>query len=594
MRLPAIALVFLAAGGVAVAQPAPFDPQRLAHPPGEAEARAVVAQAGAVGWEATAAQLENAALDLHRRAARTGQAWWNAARVAAFLAQSERAALVAWREALLAANHPLRVSEEVRRAPLEPLAASLDPELAVRLFAEPAFAEEFLGILSPLDNPLEVVAILNALHRADPDGVRRLPRVALAIAVVHDTAPPPWWPHAQVGEVLPRRLRSPEAVFADLQGLVGRAGVANDPARLPAYVLRFLVDQVLPDEEVAWVRETQRFPRRDWDRLYTQVAYDHARLDRGEYTWPRPAYRMRDILAHGGICVDQAYFAMQAGKVLGLPTLVFAGAGADSRHAWFGYYDERRGWNMDSGRGDDAVFVSGRAIDPQTWLHLTEHEVRFLADGFRATDAYRASVYQATIAQAWQRRGLREQAQRAARAAVALDHRNRAGWEVLVRLADEGEAARAQRIHVLAEATRSFGLYPDLELAYAVRLMDAWTEAGQTSLVDAEQVRLLRKFERERPDLSVRLARDMVESTFSSPIPGASARAYERALETLGRGAGIKLYDALVPWYIERVRGDREAVLRAILLARRHLRPPPGSQMDQELADLERGSAKDS
>jgi tetratricopeptide (TPR) repeat protein len=287
--------------------------------------------------------------------------------------------------------------------------------------------------------------------------------------------------------------------------------------------------------------------------------------------------------------VDQAFFATQAGKALGLPTLLFAGAGADSRHAWFGYFDERRGWNLDGGRGDEAAFVAGAAIDPQTWTNLTEHELRYLAGGFRTSDAYRAAGYHASIAAAWLARGDIEAATRAARAAVQLDYRLRAGWDRVIETSSHGPQSQARRIHALAEATRAFTQFPDLELAYALRLMEAWGEAGQHALVDAEQVRLLRKFERERPDLSARLARDIVEASFRSPAPGAAARAYERALEMLGRRAGIKLYDALVPWYVKRVSDDREAVLRAIVLARRHLRPPPGSQMDRELAALAEG-----
>src|SRR5690606_25541101 len=90
------------------------------------------------------------------------------------------------------------------------------------------------------------------------------------------------------------------------------------------------------------------------------------------------SYSLSSIRALGGICVDQAYFAWQAGKAKGIPTIIFSGAGNDGAHAWVGYYDANRGWNMDVGRYSQGEYVTGRAFSPQDWRHFTDHELRFL------------------------------------------------------------------------------------------------------------------------------------------------------------------------------------------------------------------------
>ena len=56
---------------------------------------------------------------------------------------------------------------------------------------------------------------------------------------------------------------------------------------------------------------------------------DQDRVQAGTFDWVGADYKMQTILQAGGICVDQGYYAVSAGKARGVPTLLFRGAGLD-------------------------------------------------------------------------------------------------------------------------------------------------------------------------------------------------------------------------------------------------------------------------
>ena len=74
---------------------------------------------------------------------------------------------------------------------------------------------------------------------------------------------------------------------------------------------------------------------------------------------------------------------MIAGKARGLPTLFFTGQGADGGHAWFGYMKSDNRWELDCGRYKNQNYAVGQALDPQTWLPVSDHELEIHAQGLR-------------------------------------------------------------------------------------------------------------------------------------------------------------------------------------------------------------------
>jgi hypothetical protein len=274
-----------------------------------------------------------------------------------------------------------------------PLGRRLSPDLQRWLVGNAAFGDEFFSLLAPQDNLPAAFQILNALHRRDPVKFARYSSLALAIALVHDVPPPPHWPHGQVSATaLPRKMNAPSEVFDwwIAEDVAGRT--FHRLSRLQADELKFVVDAAAPLAELKWTQQVADYPLSHLDRAYTMVRYRQDRIANNNPVWPGATYKLHDILKAGGICVDQAYFATETGKARGVPTLFFTGAGDDGRHAWFGFLDTAQKWKFDVGRYAEQRFVTGHALDPQTWRRISDHELKFLAERFRALPTFRQSA----------------------------------------------------------------------------------------------------------------------------------------------------------------------------------------------------------
>ena len=338
---------------------APPTPQRLT---------AIHTAAQRDGWAPHRAPLRAAALRAYENG-RLGPAgaWLDAYRWAALFGQTEAEFVPRWASAVQA----LRVGHANMARQYEtrprPLAAALSPTLQAWLFTNSAFSAEFFGLLSPVDNIPRAFAILDEIHRHDPARFKTYASLAAAIALVYDVPPPPDWPHGQVSaEALPRQFPAPANAFDWWVRQDQRGRTYHRLSRLGAAELRFVVDTVVPLAELEWAQGAANLPLNQLARAYTMVRYRNDRVTGQQMTWAGRSYALAEILATGGICSDQAFFAAQAGKARGVPTLLIYGAGRDGRHAWFGFLDGGQKWQLDAGRYAEQRFVTGYARDPQT------------------------------------------------------------------------------------------------------------------------------------------------------------------------------------------------------------------------------------
>jgi tetratricopeptide (TPR) repeat protein len=434
-----------------------------------------------------------------------------------------------------------------------------------------------------------VLAILQRIHQQDPALFAAYPNLALALAVVHDVPPPPWWPHGQVpAAALSRRLPPPEQVFAYYAKLDRSGRTLQRLNRLPAAELKFLVDFSAPFSELDWARKNVPPGLADFGKAYDMVRYRKDRLTQNLYDWPGGAYTLAAVLQQGGICVDQAYFATTSGKAKGIPTIMFRGAGLDGRHAWFGYLDANQRWQLDCGRYADQKFVVGLAFDPQTWQNINDHELLFITERFRALPTYKISVMNAQFAADYLGEGKVDQAWKAAREAVNRDPRNLDGWNVLLAAqALKSPDPRAKET-LLREAVLAFQRFPDLEISFSRQLVELLRARGDISLASAEEQRLGKKYQASREDLSVEQAAIVVQRSMSGDDLATQIKVFNRTLDTSGRGAGTDFYDMVVaPFAIHLAQqGQIPAALQALDRARRTLRVEAGRQLDLELAEL--------
>lgn len=591
-RLRVVGVSTLLALSRVLAQPAPIPDGETAQPPTVARVSAILAAARQDGWAAQVPPLQQAALRAYARGNLfVADAWYDLCAWATLFGAPEGSIVNQWVAAVNAARvgHRNMPRDYPRRD--VPLGASLSPDLQAWLVGNRAFSEDFFALLSPIDALPRVFAILDALYRADPNTFRTYPNLALAIAVVYDVPPPPEWPHGQVSAAaLPRQLPAPEAAFAwwvrqDREGRLYHGLRQLDPEQL-----KFVVDAAAPLTELDWAQRNVPVPLGEISRTYAMIRYRMDRVTADQPIWPGRSYRLADILATGGICADQAYFATTVAQAHGVPALFFAGAGNGARHAWVGYLDASGHWRFDVGRYPEEGFVTGFALDPQTWGVISDHELQFLAEGFRRLPSYRQSRIHEQFASLLLALGNAKAAGVAARKAVNFEPRNQPAWDVLVN-ATRAENLGARAVEaVMREAALAFRAYPDLESIYATRVVESLWARGQASEADEEIRQIARKNRGRRDDLSILEARLIVERAMATRSVREQVHTYEAILDAFGRDAGIGFFDQVVRPFVEHLRQgqQRAEAQRALERAKQVLQVPPHSQLAEEIDKLAR------
>ncbi len=581
-------LLFLLA--VARGQEPGITEAELGRTPAAARVAALVETAASQGWGRVVPALRKAALQAYEGNSGAAPAWYYLYRWADLLATPYNKAIGQWVRAVeeaklghtnMASSYPSRPGS---------LSAALARELQLVLLGNAVFSEEFFTLLSPVDNPERVLAILQQVSDAEPALFGEYLSLALAVAVVYDVPPPPQWPHGQVSaRLLPRTLPPPAQAFAYWAKLDRANFTLQRLRRLPASELKFLVDVVLPLGELDWARKNVGPGLTELGKAYDLVKYRKDRIPQNQFSWPGPDYRMASILATGGLCVDQAYFASNAGKAKGIPTIMFRGAGLDGRHAWFGYLGAGERWQLDCGRYADQKYVVGLAFDPQTWGDLNDHELLFITERFRALPTYQLSVMHANFAAEFLRGHDPVRALQAAREAVNRERRNLAAWEVLVSAQQAAAPADLRVLEgVLREAVLAFQKYPDLESDFSARLGEVLRARGETSLANFEAQRLAKKYASSRVDLSVTAAAERLTRSVQTEDLATQIRTFNQVLDTSGRDASIDFYDkVVVPFALHLAEsGQVPAALQAVERARRTLRVEPGKQLEAEINGL--------
>jgi hypothetical protein len=559
-------------------------------PPTAARLAGYAAAARQSGWGALTPGLRAAALGAygHGRLP-AAEAWYYVYRWSALLAETEAQFIPAWLKAIASEHvgHPNMARSYAMRP--QPLGQKLSPELQAWLVGNAAFSSEFFGLLSPVDYLPGVFGTLDELHRHSPARFARYPHLALALALVYDLPPPPDWPHGQASETsLPRRL--PDVVEAFdwwiRQDQLGRTD--HRLTDLGADELKFVVDAAAPFPELEWAQKNIDLPLNQLARAYTMVRYRTDRAAAGAYVWADAQYTLPAILAEGGICVDQAYFAAQVGKARGVPTLLFRGAGRDGRHAWFGFLDARKGWQLNAGRFGEQRFVTGLARDPQTWGDISDHELQFLAERFRTLPAFRTSGVHEEFAADLLQAGDAPSAVRAAWTAIRSERRNLNAWFTLLAAQQARRDGPKEIEATLYQAVAAFAVYPDLEAGFSSQLCQSLRARGQLSAAEFEEQRIVTKNGLARSDLALQQARENLRRIMATRPLAERIRAYNTLVDTMGQGAGIEFYDRIVTFFIEHlvVAGRPTEARQAAERARAALYVPGGSQLEAEFAKL--------
>jgi hypothetical protein len=567
----------------------------LGRAPSAERVAAIEAEAAQQGWAAVAEPLRAAAVRLYEQHSAQAQAWYYLYRWADLFGQTENQAVTRWNNTVQLARAGYGNALAGIPATDRPLGDLAPPELRVYMMGSQDFSDQFFTLLSPFDHPMMVIHTLAMLWQRSPADFQEYANLAIAIAVVYDVPPPSAWPHRQVSaQVLPRGLLPPPDVFAFFIKS-DRAGALLKPLRkLPAAVLKYVVDTSANLDEMSWAQQKFQVPLAALGSVYDVIHYRQDRIKEGRLVWPGASYRLPEILQTGGICVDQAYFAVMVGKAKGVPTLMFCGKGLDGSHAWFGFLDGDGHWQLDCGRYLYHEFVDGFAIDPQTWTVISDHELLFLSEGFRDSPLFKTSMMHGWFADVYLEAGDNAAAARAARTAVNIERRNLKAWYLLLAAQERMGAPPRQVETTLQEAARAFQPYADVEADFKRRLVGSLRSRGETSAADLLEHSITHEDETVRENLSVQQAYDTLRNSMDNDGLDGSIRTYYAVLNSYGRNAGIVFFHQVVQPFVEYLlaNGRPTEAVQAVGRARRTMRVEPNAQLDLELGALADRAAK--
>lgn len=462
----------------------------------------------------------------------------------------------------------------------------LNDEFLKYFFADIGLMRSAYNQWRPTDLLTEVFDILDFLYSKHQYQFKRHTNLALAIAFVHDVPPPPGWPHAQVSqEALPRCLRSPEEVFTYFTGPRNVGEFHHSIRRLSLSDSIFLVDLIASQQEIQWVHDTINYKSDSYENVYSMVHYDFRRAQLGQYHWLYEDYSLPVIFREGGICVDQAYFASQAGKIQGLPTIQFLGSGLDGRHAWFGYLPPNGDWDMEAGRYADQLYITGHGFNPQTWSFTSDHEITLLRDEYQNSSSYFSSQLHYFWARIYGDLDKLEKAEKAAENAVAMERRNTPAWSLLIDLRKRLNLPRTRIDATYRSVLSAVWSFSDLEAQFISDFASFLESTGRANMAKKERSRITWKNKDSRFDLAVSSAAAVMKESMRSDSRSAQMYVFRRQLYQLGSRGGIQVLDDFVfPFvdYLSRNRRTADAKT-AILEAEKLLQPTPRSQMARDI-----------
>lgn len=471
------------------------------------------------------------------------------------------------------------------------IAEAVKPGILAEWINDEELSRLLLQNFSPRDYWPGVIRRLQEIRLAYPEKFREYKALAVALALVYDENFPNFWPHDQVTASLVPRKDMPVAERFNYWVTSNESrALLLDLRKLGPGQLKFLVDAPLDQSEFEWARKNVKYPRSDFTRAFSSISYASGRLKAGEFTWKSGPYTLEEIYRRGGICVDQAYYAMIAGKARGVPTLFFTGQGADGGHAWFGYMKTDDRWQLDCGRYENQNYATGEALDPQTWQPISDHELAFLAQSFHDKLEFSSSEDDILLAGVFEAAGQKDRALRAYNSAVDVCPQNVNAWDARAGYLWRSGATLNQLSDHYNAALRQFVSDPDIRTSQQAALAEVARRQGDTKTAEALETRILAQNKRKRSDLSVNVAAQRMDALVETKQYDEALKEFRRQVQSLGpTGGGNFFFDVVEPFVLAlKGAGDTAHAREALSLAYKALKPERGSILDGAFSDLER------
>ena len=241
-------------------------------------------------------------------------------------------------------------------------------DLADWLAKDRAFSRLLYRALEEVPKPEDTFQRLAELHAAEKDKVQAYPELTVALA----TASP----------ARNRRQENPATTLESFRWYTNeKADLRHDLAAMPYELAQYLADTRLSIAERKWAR--RRYGRaKNPAAGYFDVAYDYEHYRRGVAKQiSKVPYTLQNLDKVGGVCIDQAYYASEVCKALGIPAAIVSGRGQSGiGHAWVACLVIPRGggkarWDANTGRYRSHRYYTGLVRSPATGVRINDSEL---------------------------------------------------------------------------------------------------------------------------------------------------------------------------------------------------------------------------
>lgn len=360
---------------------------------------------------------------------------------------------------------------------------------------------------------------LAELREKFPEGVDKYTHLALAFALVFGQAG-----DKPVRAGWARKHKDWSAVPAMADSfeyyLKGARFMLYPLDKLPWPVLVHVADNDIPMAEREWaVNRYAKVNPTQLGKIYYDVPYDYEGLkegaDQGGLKINKFPYTLPNILEHGGVCADRAYYSTRVLKSLGIPGMYDSGEGARGGHAWLAWISIRgnKFALADSGRFDFDKYYVGAIQDPLTRKQAVDRDAELVAAGVaKSYGGYLDALVACHLY------NLVDESARTKATDLLKEAANRKNyycapvWRTLGKAVADGVLPRKQGEVLYGIMSKPFAAYPDLTYSFLEDIL-APRLASSEEVPDAEvkaNIGLLDKafllYEKAgRPDLAVKL-----------------------------------------------------------------------------------------
>lgn len=247
--------------------------------------------------------------------------------------------------------------------------ASGGKELPQWLLEHRGVSRRLFRAMEDVDKPAESLKALWELVAADEKAVLEYPELAAAFATCqplehYRPQPEP----CSMAESFRYYTRSTVDFRYDLK-------------KMPFEISRYLADTRLNLKERRWA--VGKYAKSaNPAKSYFDLKYDDDHYRKGEpKKIAKLPYTLPSLRSTGGVCIEQAYYAAEVCKALGMPATIVSGRGRSGiAHAWVACLKISRGgtkarWDSDTGRYRALKYYTGQLRSPSTGRSILDSEL---------------------------------------------------------------------------------------------------------------------------------------------------------------------------------------------------------------------------